>query len=370
MRLIGSLHSTSEASVFQKFCKTKGIEILTESAPDEKLVQVWVIHEEDTEKAQDLLETFQKDPSLPEYYVSACSSEELIENEYEVSQDPNVVKRARWPYLTWLWILVSSFLFMVQMSQLASQVKTQGTIALEVSLPPINEALFFDMPEGFEKLQAFVQKYQIKNQQQIANLSPELQQTWQDLKSQSYFHGFLDMLEDPSYKESYLKLKPELFGKIRQGQVYRLFTPVLLHGSVLHILFNMLWLFVLLKQVELKLGVFKTLLLLVFLSIIPNVAQYLVSGPFFLGASGIVVGLAGFIWARQKKAPWEGYLLAKPIIYFIAIYILALAALSLGIFVFNVLSLKDVSFGIANTAHVTGGVVGFFLGRWRFFSRT
>lgn len=92
-----------------------------------------------------------------------------------------------------------------------------------------------------------------------------------------------------------------LFQKLRQGQLHRLITPVFLHGSILHILFNMIWLFVLMKQIEMKIGAIKTLFLSIAIGIVSNVIQYIVTGPFFVGASGIIVGLAAFIWIRQKK---------------------------------------------------------------------
>jgi hypothetical protein len=64
--------------------------------------------------------------------------------------------------------------------------------------------------------------------------------------------------EDPEYKKSYQDKKMPIFQKIKEGQVYRIITPVFLHGSLLHILFNMIWLFLLMKLIEMKLGVFKT----------------------------------------------------------------------------------------------------------------
>ena len=41
-----------------------------------------------------------------------------------------------------------------------------------------------------------------------------------------------------------------LFEKIRQGELWRLFTPCILHRDFLHILFNMIWVWILVKQIE------------------------------------------------------------------------------------------------------------------------
>jgi GlpG protein len=370
MRLIGSLDSSEEAVVFQKYVKSQGIDLFTEILPSTKKVQIWVIHEEDTEKASLLLEDFAQNPSLPEYYVADELKEPSFDSEYEVEQqDEKMLKRFKWPYFTWIFIAFTTLCFLIQMVQTASIVQTNGPLAAEYGMAPITKSFFFDVPSGFEQLEVFLQTHDIKTPQQLDNMSPELKKEWIKLNEASFFHGFLDMLEDPGYKDYFFKNRPELFAKIKQGQIYRLITPVFLHGSILHLIFNMIWLFILLKQVEIKLGLVKTCVLLVGLSIVPNIAQYLVSGPFFLGASGIVVGLAGFIWARQKKAPWEGYVLSRAVIFFLMVYVLALVVLSLGVFVFNILSVKDLSFGIANTAHLIGGLTGIALGRLAFFKR-
>ena len=106
------------------------------------------------------------------------------------------------------------------------------------------------------------------------------------------------------------------FEKIRQGEVWRLFTPCLLHFDFLHILFNMAWLWILGKQIEERIHWKKLGLLILIVGIVSNTAQYLVSGPSFLGFSGIVVGMAGFIWMRQRNAPWEGYPLSRIVFCF------------------------------------------------------
>ena len=161
-----------------------------------------------------------------------------------------------------------------------------------------------------------------------------------------------------------------LFGKIRQGEVWRLFTPVLLHGNLLHILFNMAWVWVLGRQIEQRIGIFRYLIFTLIIGVIANVFQYIASGPEFLGYSGIVMGMVGFIWMRQKMAPWEGYPLQPTIVRFILIYVMVLLVLelvSLGLDFFHVTELYA---NIANTAHIIGGLTGIVLARLPFFSRS
>jgi GlpG protein len=369
MRLIGSLKNQQESFIFQKFCRHQKIDILLDksSQQGQEFIQVWVVNEDDTSKAEDLLERFKKDPSSPEFYV--LDEPVLNETDYDTSQPHVIQKKPKLPLFTWLWIFVSVICFFIQMSQEVALVKNKGSIMMEFGLTSIEQELFFDIPQGFEELEEFAQNHNLKTLQDLNSLPDKEKAQFETLKNTAYFHGFLDMLEDHEYKQKFESGAFPLFHKIKQGQLYRLVTPALLHGSLLHILFNMIWLFILLKQVEIKIGIFRSLILVLICAIASNIAQYLVSGPFFVGASGIIIGLATFIWARQKKAPWEGYLLSKGLIFFLMIYVLALVALSIGVFVFNLSSSKNIAFGIANTAHVVGGACGYLLGSLSFFRR-
>lgn len=368
MRLIGSLSNSQEAFTFQKYCKSKGIDLLVDN-PSEKQgvkIQVWVINEDDTENAMALLEKFQENPESPEFYVL---DQEDVEKILQPEDKEPEIKTARLPVLTWFWVALSVLIYFMQLGQTNDLVTKQGTMGLQAMLTPIEQSLFFDVPDGLDKLEAFLSENNIKTEADFKALSPELKQKWESLKEVSYFHGYLGLFEDEDYKKAFENESMPTFAKIKQGQLYRLVTPIFLHGSILHILFNMLWLFVLMKQIEMKIGAIRTLLLACVVAVISNLSQYLVSGPFFVGASGVVVGLAGFIWGRIRLYPWEGYLLSKTVVFFLMLYVLVLVLLSIGVFIFNVSSHKDLTFGIANTAHVVGGLAGFMLSRLKFFRR-
>jgi len=93
------------------------------------------------------------------------------------------------------------------------------------------------------------------------------------------------------------------------------------------------------------------------------------SGPDFLGFSGVVIGMAGFIWMRQRQAPWEGYPLQKATVMFILFFVAAMFALELLVFFLRLFNIGNLSASIANTAHIIGGLCGMVLGRFSFFSR-
>lgn len=84
---------------------------------------------------------------------------------------------------------------------------------------------------------------------------------------------------------------------IRQGQYWRLVTPIFLHYGFVHIAFNALWLGFLGFRIEAVFGGWRFLLLVLLLAVISNVAQALVSFPIaFGGVSGVVYGLFSFVW--------------------------------------------------------------------------
>lgn len=91
--------------------------------------------------------------------------------------------------------------------------------------------------------------------------------------------------------------------EIRAGQVWRLFTPMLLHFDILHIFFNMLWLRDLGSMIEARKSRWLLLLLVLVLAGTSNLAQYWWKGPSFGGMSGVVYGLLGYIWMQGKFNP-------------------------------------------------------------------
>src|SRR5690606_6121950 len=111
------------------------------------------------------------------------------------------------------------------------------------------------------------------------------------------------------------------------------------------------------------------LTLIVIIGVISNIAQYIAGGAYFLGFSGVVVGLAGFIWIRQKKAPWEGYTMPRSTAMFLLFFVLAMFALELFSFLLQLFSSIQIVPYIANTAHIVGGLTGLLLGRIKFFAR-
>lgn len=128
-------------------------------------------------------------------------------------------------------------------------------------------------------------------------------------------------------------------------QWWRLLGPALIHFSSLHIVFNLLWWWVLGSQIENRLGWQHLLVVFVVTATVSNTGQYLVSGPHFGGLSGVVYGLMGFVWWCGWLRPAWGLSLSKPLVGFVLVWLLLGYA--------DVLWVK-----MANTAHTLGLVMG------------
>lgn len=159
-----------------------------------------------------------------------------------------------------------------------------------------------------------------------------------------------------------------MFEKIKEGQVWRLFTPCLLHGDIFHLFFNMLWLIVLGKQIEQRIKAWPYVLFILIIGVLSNTVQYLMSGPNFIGFSGILCGMLAFIWVRQKRAAWEGYQIDRLTFLFMLIFIISMAFIQLLSFFLEKSMDLALSPNIANMAHLTGGLTGYLLGKLNFFS--
>jgi GlpG protein len=134
------------------------------------------------------------------------------------------------------------------------------------------------------------------------------------------------------------------FDQIVKGQVWRVVTPIFLHFGILHFIFNMFWLRDLGGVLETKHG---TLWLAMFIgasAVLSNVAQAIVTGPYFGGMSGVVYALFGYCWMSGVLRPYDGIVLRREIV------ILMLAWL--------VLCFTGLLGPIANTAHLVGLLAG------------
>lgn len=377
MRLIGSLDNEKQAFHFYAYLHKMGIRSTYEPFYDEQTkkesVRIWVYDEEDMDLAIEALEEYKKHPSdskfadveppliLPQPVGEITSAQTKALKKIRISSRQKF--KPHFYALTYLIILICGILFFYSSMQTYALFEQVGAMAEEV-LTPIQSKLFFDFPESQQLLDDFIIENHIKNIEELDQLTGAKKQAYEQIEAIPRWKGLLDSW----FKQDKVQEKAPLFEKIRQGEVWRLITPVFLHANFLHILFNMIWVWLLCKQIEERLKRWKMVILMVIIGVISNIAQYFMTGPFFLGYSGIIVGLVGFIWMRQRIAAWEGYPLQKMVVVFIVAFVLAMFGLELFSLFLKIFH-HPVNLEIANTAHIVGGFVGLLLGRLSFFSR-
>lgn len=132
--------------------------------------------------------------------------------------------------------------------------------------------------------------------------------------------------------------------------IWHSISPIFLHFSIEHLLFNIVLFWYLATRLEHTLGRYWLLLIVVVIALVSNYAQLFMAGPLFGGLSGVVYGLLGFVFVFQKRFQDLG--VNNGLFYF------SFAWLLLGLTnIFSVIGL----FNMANTAHLSGLISGFAL---------
>jgi membrane associated rhomboid family serine protease len=134
-------------------------------------------------------------------------------------------------------------------------------------------------------------------------------------------------------------------------QPWRLVMAVFLHGSLLHIAFNMWVLMDFGPQVEEMYGSARYL----FIYVATGVGGYVLSSLFFhfaIGGSGAILGLCGVIIAVTAGSRSIGHQMLRAQVVRLLIYIVVIAILPIGLFG-----------NIDNLAHLGGFLSGFALGK-------
>jgi rhomboid protease GluP len=137
---------------------------------------------------------------------------------------------------------------------------------------------------------------------------------------------------------------------IEDGEWWRIFTVVLLHGSITHIIFNMWALYVLGPQIERGVGTWPFVTLFLASAGVGGVFAFYLGGPtdIAVGASGAIFGLFGIwlSWALHRRNTLQGRALLSQLIFLLAI--------NAGIaFIFPAISWQ---------AHLGGLIAGFVIG--------
>lgn len=391
MRLITTIEDQVKGAALSAFLTTQNIlnqlELVTDTdwgstGYGNVTCRIWVIDEDQVPQAMQFAEEFRQNPNDTKFAVPDARRPPPLIIKPAVVQQAKVRVPARkfeqqpLGMVTVAVLFICALLFMIQQVTAPEIQKLPAGIPYTpVVTPTVNKELLYDYPKAFEIIDSIVSAYgigqlQAPTEKPVEVLLDKFHHTpyWKGIYSPvvSFFkepgnHGIGGLIT------SITNIQAPMFEKIREGEVWRLFTPALMHYDWLHIIFNMLWVIVLGKQLEQRLGGWRYALFILITGIFSNTAQYLMSGGEFLGFSGIICAMLSFVWMRQRLAAWEGYRLEGSTMAFMMFFLFTILTIQAISFVMEINSQVPISPGIANTAHMAGLASGAILGcfRWR-----
>ncbi len=378
MRLIYTSTNPREGRMLSTLLTKKGIEnfaevkVITDWGNDrygDPITQIWVVDEDKFEEGLKLVDAFYANPKAPEF---AQQEEPQPLRVIQPDSSPKILRaqerRPSRPKSLTLFLLIFCtllYLYIETSTPHLTAIPTYLPAMPLVSSPLIKDGLY-DYPKTYVLTDRLVALYGLEQLETPDDLPAAGKTLLQTTLQTPYWHGFYQVALN-HFRHAATPPVP-LFEKIREGEIWRVLSPCFLHAEILHLLFNMLWLAVLGRQIEERTGKFRYAILIILAGIFSNTCQYLMGGPDFIGFSGVVCALLTFIWSRQKKAPWEGYPLERSTFVFLITFIVVIGLTQALSFASEVLYQTPFSPGIANTAHLSGAAIGLVLGRIPFFA--
>lgn len=303
MRQIGKLPDESAARRFADFLLTQEISSTVDAGNEGWIV--WGHDEDKIEQARAEFERFQQSPDDSRYRESADVAQKIREQERQANkqaQKRQVDVRRQWNRPT-------SYQIPITMALIAISVMVAVMTKLGSDNGPLMNLLYFapieDTGNGY-----------------VTFAKPSLSALWAIMMT---------------------------------GEVWRLVTPVFLHFTFMHILFNMWMLRDLGTAIEIRRNSWRFLGLVLFTAIVSNFAQYTFKGPLFGGMSGVVYGLFGYIWMKSRFDPQAGFFMAQSTVFILIGWLFLCMTGAMG--------------PVANAAHVAGMISGMVCGYARPFLR-
>ncbi|QDT26868.1 rhomboid family intramembrane serine protease [Gimesia panareensis] len=301
MRKIGTLPSEQQAKLFEDFLLTEQIGANIDASGDEW--NIWVLDEDQVEQAKSELAAFEQEPTAAKYQAATRQAEAIRDE--KIAQARAAVKRQVKVRETWN----QPFTSRCPVTSLLIGVSVVVYIFLEYS------------------------DFSIQIRQALGICS---------------FQVSGDMIR---YDTRLLD--------IREGEFWRLITPIFMHFNFMHILFDGFMTYQLGGAIEIKKGSTKLALMVILIAIPSNLAQFYWGGdhfsnggPGFGGLSGVVYGLFGYMWMKSQYDPQSSFYVPPNMVTILMVfYFLCLS----GVF-------EEFTGKIANMAHTVGLIMGIAIG--------
>jgi len=157
-----------------------------------------------------------------------------------------------------------------------------------------------------------------------------------------------------SYQSGYVNFYPLEITYFQNNEWWRLITPMFIHFSITHLVFNCLWIYVIGSKIEQNDGHFTFFSLVIFSAVVSNLAQHFFGGSsLFGGLSGVIYGLLGYCMVIEFEIKEERYDLPPAIYLFMLIWLILGFLGILNLFGFG---------NVANYAHLGGLISGIIFG--------
>ncbi len=285
MRRIGNLPNESQANRFCDYLQTQSIDAKAsssdESAPPSSTPHdIWIRSEQDVPRAKELIAEFQSDPASGQYDVSAEAERQRRKRSAEIAEKIASQKKAQMQ-------LRRGTKGNLGGQNLGGLAGDQSPASIPITIAIVVLATLIGFVTEFAGVDGAVSP--------VGRGGPTIQQT---------LYNALSCVDYPLF----VATEGDGLASLKQGEVWRLFTPILLHGSIFHLVFNMFNLYVLGGVVERIHGSLFYLMLILICGGIATLSQIvladLIGGPFggarAIGASGALFGVFGFVWIRPK----------------------------------------------------------------------
>ena len=306
MRYLAQIEGKQRAEAFVAYLLTQSVSTHIEGvAGNEQLWDVWIRDEDSLPKARAELEQFKANPQDPKYSAAVPEARQIIKQKQEASKA--ATKNIRPVNYRGATSMTSGRIPPLTMTLLI--------ISVVVSLL----TNFMSPPATFKLGQAMVE--------QLSFVSPRLYEASGG---------------DPA-------------ASLKRGEVWRAITPVFLHGSPIHLAMNMFVLVMLGRVTERLVGTPRYALMMLILAALPMLLACLMppqfdGSPFTVGISGVVYGLAAYLWIIGMQRPELGFRIPNSMIALLLIVV--------------VLGFTGLIGHLSNWGHLGGFVVGLVLAQF------
>lgn len=302
MRSLGYIDGRKPTEQFVAFLLTQKIKSHIESCDGSDRWEIWIRNEDQLEIARQELDTFLNNRSDPRYELAIKEATKLLDADLKARQA--AAKNVR-----------------------RIQPGTRAAVLGRGSIPPLTLTLtilcvLVSLLSGFSQ--------------------PSANNKWgQTIVKQL---KFVDA-------EAYERSNRDPAASLKRGEIWRAVTPIFMHGNPLHLAMNMMLLVSLGRLIERLLGTPRFAVLVLLAAILPNLLQglspsWMRGSPHFVGISGVVYALFGYIWIRSVLNPELGIIVPMPIV------VLMVGVILVG------LTMNVPGWNLADLCHLGGLLVG------------